>query len=344
MSASHESSWARRVWRDWRPEILRGAFLFAIVASVGVFALRQVRAFEPLALLRERGVDFNHGGDEDRHWVDAYTWSGMVDPGGPVWIRNLNGAIMVEHAHGDSVEVTAQKSWRHGDPESVQIVAVPGNGGVTLCALWHAATSECGAGGVYRMKGGKGGHGDVAVRFLVRLPEGVRLDATTVNGNVTASGTEGTLVLETVNGSVTVEGAIGSVTASTVNGSVTADVLDLAGATELVLETVNGSITASLPADIDAQLEASTVNGKVQSELPLHIVGRINPRSIRATLGSGGMPLRLKTVNGSVTIVPAGAAAAKILDVVEPVPPAPPASPAPHSADAPAARAVNPRP
>ena len=332
MSASHEPSWMHRVWRDWRPEILRGAFLFAIVASVGVFFLRQVRAFEPLALLRDHGVDLGNLGDADRNWVDAYTWSGVVSGDGPVWIRNLNGTIMVERAEGDSVVVTAQKSWRHGDPESVQIVAMPADGAVTICALWNAATAECGAGGVYRMKGGKGGHGDVAVRFFVRLPAGVRLDASTVNGSITAAGTEGTLALETVNGSVTVDEVIGSVTASTVNGGITAAVLDLAGASELDLSTVNGSIEASVPAEINAQLEASTVNGKVQSELPLQIVGRINPRSIRATLGSGGMPLRLKTVNGSVTIVPVGALEPKIAEVGG-VPPAPgaPAAPAPRA-------------
>jgi len=329
VSASHESSWMHRVWRDWRPEILRGAFLFAVVASVGVFFLRQVRAFEPLALLRDHGVDFANVADADRNWVDAYSWSGVVSAGGPVWIRNLNGAIMVERADGDSVRVTAQKSWRHGDPESVAIVAVPSDGAVTICALWNAATSECGAGGVYRMKGGKGGHGDVAVRFIVRLPDGVGLDASTVNGSVTASGTEGRLALETVNGSVTVDDVRGGVTARTVNGSVTAAVLDLVGASGLDLKTVNGSIRAGVPAEINAQLEASTVNGKVTTDLPIQIVGRINPRSIRATLGSGGMLLRLKTVNGSVTLVPVGAMAPKVVEVAPvPVPPAP-AGPAP---------------
>jgi hypothetical protein len=141
MSATQESSWMRRVWRNWRPEITRGVFLFVIVASVGVFFLRQVRAFEPLSLLREHGGDFAALADRERAWVDAFTWSGVITTGGPVWIRNLNGAILVEHAEGDSVVVTAQKSWKHGDPESVQIVAHPSDGAVTVCALWNPATS-----------------------------------------------------------------------------------------------------------------------------------------------------------------------------------------------------------
>ena len=105
MAASHEPSWLHRVWRDWRPEILRGAFLFAIVAFVGVAVMRQVRAFEPLALLRDHGVSL---GDGDRNWVDAYSWSGVVD-GGPVWIRNLNGAITIERADGTKCE----RCWKY---------------------------------------------------------------------------------------------------------------------------------------------------------------------------------------------------------------------------------------
>ena len=319
MTAPHATFWVHRVWRDWRREIMRGAFLFLVVASVGVFFLRQVKAFEPLSLLRDHGFDPDAVADSDRNWVDAFTWSGVVASGGPVWVRNLNGAIVVEPADGDSVVITAQKSWSHGDPESVRVVTVPSDGGVTVCALWSAVTSECGAGGVYHMKGGKGHHGDVAVRFFVRVPRGVRLDASTVNGGLTASGTTAPLVLETVNGGVAVLDASGAVSAATVNGSITATVLSLTNVEELDLRTVNGSIQASVPASINALLEASTVNGKVNTDLPIQLIGRVNPRHLRATIGTGGAPLRLKTVNGSVTLTPGG--------VPEPVDAPPPAEP-----------------
>jgi hypothetical protein len=308
MTAAHESSWMRRVWRDWRPEVLRGAFLFLVVAAVGIFFLRQVRAFEPLSLLRDHGIDVSAAGDADRNWVNAFRWSDVLAADGPVWIRNLNGAITVERAAGDSVIVIAQKSWKHGDPESVHIVTVPSDGSVTVCALWTATTAECGPGGAYHMKGGKGSHGDVAVRFIVQIPEGVRLDASTINGSVSATGTTAPLTLETVNGGVAVTEARGAVTAHTVNGSITATVLSLPAASGLDLKTVNGSIEASVPAGIDALLEASTVNGKVHTEIPIQVIGPVSPRSLRATLGAGGAALRLKTVNGSVTLVPAGAA------------------------------------
>jgi hypothetical protein len=332
--SEHEPTWAHRIWRDWRREILRGAFLFVAVAGVGMFILGQVRAFEPLSLIREGGGNFS---DRDREWVDAFTWSGRV-AGEPVWIRNLNGAIAIERATGDSVVVTGQKSWRRSDPESVEIVAVPSAGSVTICALWTARTAHCGPGGVYEMKGSKG-HNDVAVRFVVRLPAGVALDASTVNGRVTANDVAGTLAIETVNGSVAVSDAGGPVTASTVNGSITAAVAAASGAHELDLKTVNGSITVRVPLDLDARLEASTVNGKVHSELPLQVMGRINPRRLEATIGRGGTPLRLKTVNGSVTLATLESGdAAPAPDVVAPAPKEPPGAPVGQAPRAPRAQ------
>ncbi len=319
MSAEHESSWMHRMWRDWRREIVRGAFLFVVVAGVGVFIIGQVRAFEPLSLIRDGGLNLNVD-HRNREWVDAFSWAGRVTDG-PVWIRNLNGAITVERSSGDSVVVTGQKSWRRGDPASVEIVAVPSNGSVTICALWTAGTAHCGAGGVYNVKDLKG-HNDVAVRFVVRLPDGVALDASTVNGAVTAGAVAAPLVIETVNGSVIVTDAGGAVKATTVNGSITA-ALAAAGAQELDLKTVNGSIRVRVPSDINAQLEASTVNGKVHSDLPLQVVGRINPRRLQATIGGGGTLLRFKTVNGSVTLA--------TLDSAEPDGPSDVAAPeAPH--------------
>lgn len=319
--SEHASSWVHRIWRDWRPEILRGAFLFVAVAAVGMFIIGQVRAFEPLSLIREGALDVNFS-DHNREWVDAFTWTGHVQ-GQPVWIRNMNGAITVERASGDSVVVTGQKSWRRSDPESVEIVAVPSDGSVTICALWRVGSVRCGPGGFYEMKGQKG-RNDVAVRFVVRLPEGVALDASTVNGAVHASDVTGALVIETVNGSVQVSDAGGPVAATTVNGSITTALAAAGEAHEVELKTVNGSITVRVPADINAQLEASTVNGKVHSELPLQVMGRINPRRLEATIGRGGTPLRLKTVNGSVTL--------GTLEPAEPVAPAPPTpAPAPRA-------------
>jgi len=44
------------------------------------------------------------------------------------------------------------------------------------------------------------------------------------------------------------------------------------------------------------------VNGSISSDFPLTVSGKLSPRHIRATIGSGGRELRLHTVNGSIEL------------------------------------------
>lgn len=302
MSASHESSWLHRVWRDWRREIVRGGMLFALVVAGGLFVIGQVRAFEPVSLLRHGGVNVDFGSHGERTWSDAFRWAGVVNRGSTVWVRNLNGAITVERTGSDSVVVVAQRSSQHADPNTVEIVAVPDGGSVTICAMWPSSGgSACGPEGEYRLSGTKK-TGDVAVRFMVSLPDGVTLDASTVNGQVAASGVVAPLALKTVNGSVVVDDVSGAVHATTVNGSITAALAAAAAVQGLELQTVNGSIRAVVPPGVNADVEASTVNGRVHTDLPIRVLGRINPRTVRGTIGSGGTKLHFRAVNGSVTL------------------------------------------
>jgi hypothetical protein len=65
---------------------------------------------------------------------------------------------------------------------------------------------------------------------------------------------------------------------------------------------VNGSVTAELPAALDAQLEMTTVNGRLTTDFPLTLQGKVSPRAMRATIGSGGRALKIETVNGNATL------------------------------------------
>ena len=206
---------------------------------------------------------------------------------------------MVEASEGDSLVVEVDKSSRRSNPEDVEIRAIEHDGTVTICAMWHAAVMECGREGEYRMKDQR--RSDVAVRFRVMLPKGVKLDASTVNGPVDVEGGHGALALATVNGRIHAH-THGPIRASTVNGSIDATIQTLAKLDDVELRTVNGSIEAELPAGINAELDASTVSGRVNTELPIQLVGRVSPRNVKARLGTGGRRLVLSTVNGSIEI------------------------------------------
>jgi len=250
--------------------------------------------------------------------TEEFHWRGSVGPGERLWIRNLNGEIRVERADQAEIEVVAEKRGKRNDPSEVEIVAVTGAGGVTICALWEARQRECEAGGGYRHSGKM--RSDVTVRFVVRLPDGVPLDAATTNGKILADGIASPVVAHTTNGSIvvgtiagdidarTTNGAVeaqtglGAVFAHTTNGDIRARIDSMGESAPLEFVTTNGSITVELPASLDAELDASLANGKIDTDFPLTVQGRFSTRAVRATVGDGGPPVKIKTTNGSIRL------------------------------------------
>ncbi|HXD23458.1 MAG TPA: DUF4097 family beta strand repeat-containing protein [Gemmatimonadaceae bacterium] len=235
-----------------------------------------------------------------------FTWSGAVQAGHSVYVRNLNGSVRVEAGTGDKVEVRAEKSWRRGNPDDVKITVKQvgsGNGDVLVCALWNDRSS-CDEDGYHSHSDGwrdRDDRNDVSVEFTVRLPAGVKVDASTVNGSVRVDGATSDVVAHTVNGSVEAYSSGGAVSARTTNGDVEvrAAKLDI---DHSEFSTVNGTITVALPASVDADVDMRTVNGSLTSDFPLTVQGSFNPRRLHATLGKGGPNLRLSTVNGSIRL------------------------------------------
>jgi hypothetical protein len=237
---------------------------------------------------------------------EDFRWQGRVAPGDAIEIKDVNGGITATAGDSDQVLVTATKKARKSDPESVKIEVVEHPGGVTICAVYPAVDgrpNECAPGHGGRMSVHDN---DVAVQFQVQVPAGVRLVGRTVNGAISATGLRADATAETVNGAVRLE-STGTATANTVNGAITARMgrADWQGA--LRLKTVNGAVEVTLPENASTEVKASTVNGGIETDFPLTVTGRVGPRSISGTIGSGGRQLELNTVNGGITLRKAGA-------------------------------------
>ena len=318
----------RRFLSTWRREIIRGGVLFALVVAAGlVISNVRVSFGLPWAALRSMG-NFDIDPESDlfgsgREVGDAWEWHGQVKPSQQVWIRNTNGPVAVVQGTGDMLAVTAEKSWRHSQPDAVELVPVTSERGVTICALWVAHERRCGAAGEYQLHGVR--KNDVAVRFTVHLPRGVKVDVSTMNGEVAIEGAAAPVVANTLNGRILVHTSVGPVRANTVNGSIEAAMDALTGG-DIELGTVNGGVTVVLPSGLNAVVDASTVNGRVETDFSLAVSGRISPRHMRGTIGSGGMTLKLSTVNGSVTIRRADGRSADVTPEA-PVPPRAPHAP-----------------
>src|SRR2546426_11616905 len=132
--------------------------------------------------------------------------------------RNTRGSVIVQPARGDSLQVSAVKTYRSSDTASVRLVAVPYDGGIAVCAVW-GSDSGCGPGhGDMELRGRR--HNDVAVDFTVRLPRSASLGATTMVGDVHVTGARGPLVIPTMSGDVAVATAKGPLKARSMSGAV----------------------------------------------------------------------------------------------------------------------------
>jgi hypothetical protein len=237
---------------------------------------------------------------------EPFTWSGTVREGHWLYVRNLNGPVRVEQGTGSKVEVRAEKRWRRGDPQDVKITVrqVGGNDGdVIVCALWNDRSS-CDEDGYHSHSDGwfrNNDRNDVQVEFVVKLPAGVKIDASTVNGGVDVDGATSNVVAHTTNGSVEARSISGPVSARTTNGDITVRSGSI-DREHTEYSTTNGSITVELPASVNADIDMRTVNGHLLSDFPLTVEGSFSPRRMHATLGKGGPTLRLSTVNGSIRL------------------------------------------
>lgn len=242
-------------------------------------------------------------GAQERQSDRAFTWEGTVPQGRWIYVRNLNGTIKVSRAAGDRIEVEATKRWRRGDPDAVRIEQRKVGDDVIICALWNDRT-DCDTDG-YRVRNdgwrGRGDRNDTSVEFVIRLPQGVKLAASSVNGGLDIRGASAEVDASTVNGAIDASSSGGPVRANTVNGDITVRMNEI-GERDLDFETVNGSIEVWVPSDLNAEIDLRTVNGRVSSDFPLTLSGRINPRSIRARIGDGGRRIRLSTTNGSIDL------------------------------------------
>jgi hypothetical protein len=235
---------------------------------------------------------------------EAFTWSGRIPEGRWISIRNLNGTIEVERATGDRVEVVASRITRRGNPEFVRFEVQKfgtGEQDVLVCALW-GENSSCNELNYRSRYDDRFRNNQVNVEFRVRVPRGVKVAVSNVNGEVRVDGATSEVDAESTNGSLFVSTTGGPVNARTTNGSIRAVMGKFDLRSDLRFESTNGTVIAEFADDIDAEVDLSTTNGRFLTDFPVTISGRIDPRRLRATLGKGGPRIRLHTTNGNVEL------------------------------------------
>jgi DUF4097 and DUF4098 domain-containing protein YvlB len=252
-------------------------------------------------------------------------------------VRNHNGPIEVRPASGTQVELRAEKRSRYGNLTDVAFdIGTSSNGDVTICSTLRD-NDPC-ENDRRSWSSDDDGRRSVTVAMTVLVPRGAQVrvatgngavlvervggevSASTGNGRVKVLSTDGAVRVSTGNGDVDVTDAKGAVRVSTGNGRVTVttaqgpvearsgngdiDVrMTTVRATEdMTFSTGSGDVRVTLPTDYNGELDASTGNGSISSDFDLKVEGRMSPRRVRATIGTGGARLRLVTGNGGLEL------------------------------------------
>ena len=232
---------------------------------------------------------------------NSWSWSGAVEAGKWLRVASINGPIDVEPSTDGRVHVTAEKTWRRGDPAQVRFEVVERNGNVTICALWNENATCTESGMSSRGRNNSSSNNDTQVHFRVRLPATANVAPTTVNGAITVAGARQEVRATTVNGGIEIGTSSGPVSATTVNGSIKASVGSPASS-DMKFTTVNGGIDLAVPREFAADVHMTTVNGGITTDFPITIQGRWGPRTASGRIGTGGGDLHMTTVNGSLAL------------------------------------------
>jgi len=272
-----------------------------------------------------------------------YTWRGTLPAGAQLTIRNFNGPIDVRAAQGTTAELRAEKRTSRGGLNIQDIafdLQTSSNGDVSICATLRDA-DYCGERRGYSNDSNDWGSrlGKTTVVMTVLLPRGARLKVATGNGEVSVNHVGGDVQASTGNGSVRIDGTEGSVKASTGNGdvdvrnaraavkvstgngrvnvstsegpvevhtgngSIDVQMSQLKARDDMSFSTGSGSVRVKLPAGYNGELDASTGSGSIDSDFELKVQGRLDPRRVRATIGTGGPRLKLSSGSGRLEIL-----------------------------------------
>lgn len=138
-------------------------------------------------------------------------------------------------------------------------------------------------------------NGDIALRDVQGLAK-----LRTVNGSILARSLPEGLEAESVNGNLDLEGIHRRLEVQTVNGAIQAKGLEaLSGG--LQAKTVNGRVELALTG-LKGQLSASSMNGGITFKAQGATEVEIKRNSVTAKLGEGGPELRVKSLNGGITL------------------------------------------
>jgi DUF4097 and DUF4098 domain-containing protein YvlB len=237
-----------------------------------------------------------HRSDDDRddfNEHDNFDQSYQLAANALVRVSGINGAVTVETTNGTTAEVHIVRSARsREDLEHHRVLVDQTAGGLYV----HGENND----------DHSGEHHEVRQRVSLRVPRQIQLEASGINGRTTVGELDGPVRLSGINGRVEVAQARGYSDISGINGSLTVTIAQL-GERGIRVSGVNGGVELRFAEALNADLHVNGINGSVSADVPNVVVqGRVSRTTFNAQIGSGGAPITVSGVNGSVRLAPRG--------------------------------------
>jgi hypothetical protein len=217
-------------------------------------------------------------------WVRSYP---LAD-GGEVQITNGNGAVDVQAADGNTVDVRAERIATAANDAAAAEILPRMNIKEEVTVGKVALRTEPLGGIVIGVT--------TEVRYHVRAPKNSIVRVRVSAGALTVKGFGGRVILNSVNGGVTAEDLSGGLELRSTNGN---------AKVALAAFGNDGGLELAIPATSDANLTASVTNGKIDaSALTFEPLGEQTARRMRGRLNAGGTPIELVVTNGNILVKP----------------------------------------
>ncbi len=152
------------------------------------------------------------------------------------------------------------------------------------------------------------GRGRRGPRIEVRMPKDADLQIDTGDGSVETQPLRGRVKIHTGDGSVRVQAVDGNVDIDTGDGSITVegakgDIRLHTGDGHIEARNLDGRVDAnSVPADLQANIDASTNDGHISLGIPVTVEGTFSNSQIHGKMNGGGQSLTIHTGDGSIRL------------------------------------------
>jgi len=235
-------------------------------------------------------IDVASGRASDE-WKKTYT----VTAGGRFEVRNTNGMVTIEQGTDDAtIDVRAERVAKASSDEAAQ----------TFLKQSEIREEVKPDSVLLETKAPQGwGRSNLEVRYFIKVPKSVKVEAQTTNGGVRLMGITNEVTARSVNGGIKGDGLSGHIDANTTNGGVEIDLASLSD-NGVRLGTVNGGLRLQLPKSAKADISAHVVNGgvRVDDDLGLESTGEKSRRRLEGRMNGGGSRVELSTTNGGIHI------------------------------------------